>query len=371
MLSHELPEDLMNEIIVRLPVKSLLRFKCVAKSWYALITDSCFIAEHLERSRSISKSRRLKLIFQLDRFTRVPYISLISKDQPYVLHDIEPLPHKEYWGFYGQCDGIFCLHVININEEGDNEHKRKFWDPKKKGSSPDKGNLILWNPATKEDKLIPVSQCLLPKGIDSDMFGFGFDPITKDYKIVQVSDWPLEGGEHLVEVYNLSTDSWRVLDVFVPDFEICFGGCTSYLNGVYYWLVFGLNGITRSSILSFDFGKEVFRMMQLPPAIDSLHGPIDVFVLDQSLAFAIHSCATRKSKVWVMNEHGVESSWTEKFEIGPLDEFGSILGSWRDNEILIDTFDGQVISYNLQNQHIYIHAPKMSYGFAMWIVWFV
>ncbi|XP_028793967.1 putative F-box protein At3g47150 [Neltuma alba] len=67
MLSHKLPKDLMEEIFVRLPVKSLFRFKCEAKSWYALITDPSLIARHLERSRSTSKIRRLKLIFDFSK----------------------------------------------------------------------------------------------------------------------------------------------------------------------------------------------------------------------------------------------------------------------------------------------------------------
>ncbi|XP_028787815.1 F-box/kelch-repeat protein At3g23880-like [Neltuma alba] len=171
MLSHKVPKDLMEEIFVRLPVKSLLRFKCVAKSWYALITDPCFIARHLERSRSISKIRRLKLIFQVNCSNRVPFISLISKDQPYcVPHDMEPLPRKECWWFHGHCDGIFCLHVINVTEGDDNGNKLfNYLYPTKGGDNYllDKHNLILWNPTTKENKLIAAPQRFQPKGIYS------------------------------------------------------------------------------------------------------------------------------------------------------------------------------------------------------------
>ncbi|XP_028793971.1 F-box/kelch-repeat protein At3g23880-like [Neltuma alba] len=354
----------MEEIFVSLPVKSLLRFKCVAKSWRALIADPSFIARHLERSRSTSKIPRLKLIFQLESFTRVPYISLISKDQPYcVPHHMEPLPRKEYRGFHGHCDGIFCLYVISVTEEDENENKLlNYLYPTKGGDNYllDKSNLILWNPTTKEDKLIAASQRLLPKGIASVMFGLGFDPITKDYKVVQLL-LPLFENKRLVEVYNLSTNSWRVLDVVVPDFGLCYDNCTFYLNGAYHWLVFDdLHGIKREFILSFDFSNEVFGMIQLPPAVDSLRGPGNIFVLDRSLAFVQHSFRTREFKIWVMNEYGVESSWTDKFEIGRFHELRSVLGSWGDNEILIENFDGEVISYNLQNQHM--HAPKTNCG---------
>ncbi|XP_028754023.1 F-box/kelch-repeat protein At3g23880-like [Neltuma alba] len=295
----------MGEIMVRLPVKSLLRFKCVAKSWYALITDPSFIAKHLERSKSITNGRSRKLIFYGYRVDRPPYITLISKDQPYCVPQyLEPLP-RLYCTFYGQCNGIFCLHVLDptdVNENVDHDDG-------------DEGNLILWNPTTKEDKLIPLPQCQ-PKAIFSNMFGFGFDPITKDYKVVQVSHPPLEGGVRLVEVYNLSTNSWRMLDVVVPAaFDFYVEDCKTYLNGVYHWYIYDPSGIRKNFILSFDFTREVFGTIQLPSATDSYYCGHNVFVLDESLAILQHDWETRKSKIWVMKEYGVESSWTNKFDV--------------------------------------------------------
>ena len=43
MVSMDLPEEIVEEISKRLPVKSLVRFKSVAKSWYAQINDPNFI----------------------------------------------------------------------------------------------------------------------------------------------------------------------------------------------------------------------------------------------------------------------------------------------------------------------------------------
>lgn len=44
------PEDLIVEILSFLPVKSLLQFRCVSKSWKTLISDSTFVKLHLNRS---------------------------------------------------------------------------------------------------------------------------------------------------------------------------------------------------------------------------------------------------------------------------------------------------------------------------------
>lgn len=39
--------DLIVEILLRLPIKSLLRFKCVCKSWLSFISDPHFVKSHL------------------------------------------------------------------------------------------------------------------------------------------------------------------------------------------------------------------------------------------------------------------------------------------------------------------------------------
>ncbi|KAI3944636.1 hypothetical protein MKW98_021094 [Papaver atlanticum] len=45
-------EDIVCDIPSRLPVKSLLRLKCVSKRWYSLIQDPYFVDLHLIRSKA-------------------------------------------------------------------------------------------------------------------------------------------------------------------------------------------------------------------------------------------------------------------------------------------------------------------------------
>ena len=46
------PQDLLEDILKRLPVKSILRFKCVNKSWFTLFHNPTFIAKHYSYSLS-------------------------------------------------------------------------------------------------------------------------------------------------------------------------------------------------------------------------------------------------------------------------------------------------------------------------------
>ena len=47
-----LHQDLVEDILSRLPVKSLIRFKCVSKACHALITSSQFTKSHFQRASS-------------------------------------------------------------------------------------------------------------------------------------------------------------------------------------------------------------------------------------------------------------------------------------------------------------------------------
>ncbi|KAI9122710.1 hypothetical protein K1719_006550 [Acacia pycnantha] len=308
----DLPEDLMMEIMVRLPVKSLLRFKYVSKSWYAIITNPYFIAKQVEWSNSIiTENRHSKIIFQIFPSEKPAYISIISYGEK---RDLE-LPfldnNPNFLFVRGQCNGILCL------------------------SGP--SHLILWNPATKEVKAIPER-----KFSYLSVIGFGFDPITKDYKIVRL----LCDEKDSIEVYILSSDRWRTIYLDNVPYRLWQNGSwNSYLNGFYHWL--GPSEGDDTYILSFDFSKEVLGVIKLP--LEVSRSPESVGVLGGSLACAGFS-RYGNFEIWVMNEYGVENSWTKKFQIESNLYVVRMLGLLRENEILVEENYKRLISYNLQNQ---------------------
>ncbi|XP_028055553.1 F-box/kelch-repeat protein At3g23880-like [Camellia sinensis] len=75
MASRYLSEELVIEILSRLPVKSLMRFKCVCKTWCSLTTNPSLIAAHLNNNtdRTISWNGNTKgLIVGSDDFHVFP-----------------------------------------------------------------------------------------------------------------------------------------------------------------------------------------------------------------------------------------------------------------------------------------------------------
>ncbi|KAM3340851.1 hypothetical protein P3S68_028486 [Capsicum galapagoense] len=72
----DIPPEVIDEILSRLPVKSLLRFKCVSKSFKSLIDSPKFIQAHLKQQslkpnsdgKLLILNKNQKKLFSLDDF---------------------------------------------------------------------------------------------------------------------------------------------------------------------------------------------------------------------------------------------------------------------------------------------------------------
>lgn len=49
--AEEIGEEILEEIVLGLPLKSIIHFSCVSKSWRSIIFDSRFINRHHVRAR--------------------------------------------------------------------------------------------------------------------------------------------------------------------------------------------------------------------------------------------------------------------------------------------------------------------------------
>ncbi|KAK7839379.1 putative f-box protein [Quercus suber] len=81
-MTSNLLQDLIAEILIRLPVKSVVRFLCVSKEWYSLITSSYFIKMHLKFSIETNRDRTL-ILNEEDFAPASHYISAVQFSSKY------------------------------------------------------------------------------------------------------------------------------------------------------------------------------------------------------------------------------------------------------------------------------------------------
>lgn len=188
------PADILTDILLKLPIKSIVRFKCVAKTWYILLKNPNFVSNHL----SLSKKKNYLLVEYHDRNNQDKYTMRLLNYQTLVpYHDLRPhLPNhfSDMYCSFQVYNGVFCLLHGNTC------------------------SITLWNPATRQSTILPeCNENILPKVRNCQhVLGFGSDPLCNDYKVIYIiwtSAGDREGNYPRLchgGIYRMSTDSWRV-----------------------------------------------------------------------------------------------------------------------------------------------------------------
>lgn len=287
--SNDLPEDVVILILYWLPVKSLLRFMCVCKSWFALVESSSFITKHLHTNLNNDSGGLLVELYSNTFF-------LLSEETLEVIEKFDLLGDK--LDMVGCCNGLICLQTRPAED------------------------VTLWNPATRKLKVLRRFTNL-SRDYNSSMFGFGFDVKSNDYKVVRVLYYYNKGRYRdryrQAAVYNSSSDSWRLINAVVPSFHMDRHGL--YLNGIYYWLTepyYMCAGPTN--VLSFDMSGEVFHTTPLPSRFNNwgdlhvVNGSVAVYRLSSELGMCM--------EMWVLSS----VTWTKIYNVGLPENFGRPFG---------------------------------------------
>ncbi|KAM7503030.1 hypothetical protein LguiB_001934 [Lonicera macranthoides] len=173
--------------------------------------------------------------------------------------------------------------------------------------------IILWNPSLKKYVILPKPTVIFKThGHYQHSIGFGYLPATNDYKIVRVVYLRLPDSDKVppeVEIYELSTDSWR--NVNAGDFSCVIRERASqaFLNGAVHWAGFYNS---ENLIVSFDMGSETFGAMMVPNGLQN-EWRLCVSTFGESLSL-IHD-GDNFCCIWVMKEYGVANSWTKLITI--------------------------------------------------------
>ncbi|XP_027347946.1 F-box protein At3g22350-like [Abrus precatorius] len=328
-----LSEDLTEDILERLPTKSLMRFKSVKQSWNTLFKSNTFIKRHSQRQRQRASIERV-MIFDTCSQESITRLTLLSSNAPVLFElPVEQYPFGQYSSdlIYpmGHCNGIFCLWYNDGNP-----------------------GFVLWNPATREAKHVPPSPFSNSLNI-SYYFGFGSNPNTFNcFKLIHVfcmfpNDDTKAKPMFFTELYNTSADSWTV----IRDVDPCFFTLprnllpfrsSAFVNGIDYSLFFDY-----TFILCFDFCSNRFWKLDTP----TLNGKI--LEAEDSIAYIVQHTVSEDQgqigyEIWILEQ---ENTWTKIRDIHPLDSDVEIYALWRDcTECLAGTEYQPLMSYNSDGQ---------------------
>jgi len=103
-----LSEDLIVEILIRLPVRLLLQYKCVCKSWKTLIYDPQFVKCQLLSSNA--HPQLVSVFFGVSNNLLESYPLKPLLDNPST--NVEPAIFEMRYAtsMIGSCNGLLCLH---------------------------------------------------------------------------------------------------------------------------------------------------------------------------------------------------------------------------------------------------------------------
>ncbi|KAI8557006.1 hypothetical protein RHMOL_Rhmol05G0300300 [Rhododendron molle] len=292
MTAFRLPFEITIEILSRLPVKSLLRFKSVCKTWYDLIQTPHFISKnlltHSTRNHTplletsfilVNENDEMSLIYN-DGCNKGP----IKLDFPFL--DISY--NRSTWGYgWDSClliGGISNVLVcISLSIVG--------------------CPLFLCNPSTRQFREIPNFHWNYENG-HRVSFGFGFHPSTNDYKLIQIVLYssPIRKYNIRADLYVMSTDIWTEIDfnklsLFLGEMNewgeydslvIIAGSSATALNGVFYWPACVVP-TDQVVVMSFDMGNEVFRRIRTPECLHKMGNLTDwkFTELDDKIALVV------------------------------------------------------------------------------------
>ncbi|WZZ53457.1 hypothetical protein YC2023_053564 [Brassica napus] len=220
--NFNIPIDLTVEILKKLPVKSLVRFKCVSKCWSSIISSRKDFIESIVTRSLTQPPRDAHLIKDPDNGTEC--LLVISSPCP-------QLTHKESVSILSTAHeyarGLF-LCWSNEHHEG-----------------------AIYNPTTRQSFNLPKM-----KHSHTGVCFFGYEPLEDQYKVLFIPD---QAHEQACQVFTLGdpkAKQWRSIQNIEPLFPSLRFYSTVFINGAIYYIKEAINSMLNRKAKQ----KEIYHL---------------------------------------------------------------------------------------------------------------
>ncbi|CAN4107902.1 unnamed protein product [Withania somnifera] len=310
-------------ILLALPVKSLLRFKSVCRSWHELVLSHRFINMHHDRSK------RLNLIcfYKSDKVTGMRSNNSISVSEDGIITELVLPPPTLSRGFKvfvaAACRGMVCFSCEWCYN-----------------------SVVVWNIATREEYRIfhgiverADTNNVTDSRVRDHATGFTFLPISNEYKLVRAIIY--FNNTVFIKIMRWNNDCMSLIakemDMDFPYKITLFGRCLN-ANDAIHWLGQKIEG-GPTIVITFDMIEDKFREICTPYNQERTRG-FDYKNHQRKLALwnestlaicgASYTSAGLSYQIWTLNDYGGASeSWFN----------GEVVVCRRDDRIKIVLFD--------------------------------
>ncbi|KAG8370565.1 hypothetical protein BUALT_Bualt14G0130300 [Buddleja alternifolia] len=272
------PDEVILQILARLPIKPLFRSKCVCKSWYQLISDKYFTNLYNE----ISFKNPMVLVEISDSCSE-SRSSLILIDNCRGVSEFSLDFIKDRVKIRASCNGLLCCSSI-----------------------PDKGVYYVCNPMTKECRLLPKIRerpvtRFRPDG-EATLVGLACNVLTNKYNVVLAGYHRSFGHrperKFVCMVFDSEVNTWKKFVTLQDDqFTHMNRNQVVFANGCLHWLT-----ASCSCVLVLDLGSEMWRKINLPNEVTSRSGN-RVYLLELDGELSMIQISDCWMNIWLMEDY--------------------------------------------------------------------
>jgi len=325
-----LPHELIIHILLKLPVKSLIRFKCVCKLWFSLISDPHFANSHFQLTSATHAPRIMCISYLSHEIQSIDFEAFLN-DDPALQNLNFSLPESYFpVEFRGSCRGFILLYR--------------------------RSNIYIWNPSTGFKKQIPVSpfDSKLVAQCRVHIHGFGYDRSRDDYLVVSLSYDPSVANvvsTHL-KFFSVRDNTWKVIEgTHLPYAVVPYHRKGCLFNGAIHWLAMRRD-LRWNVIVAFDLMERKLFEMPLPGDFNHLLNS-GFWVFGEFLSLWAVDYDKDTVEIWVMKEYKVHSSWNKILVLSVRaipDRYFHPIHSTKNGDIIGRNLNSRLVKYNDKGQ---------------------